>query len=273
MFSRKPQVRPRRMVISTEKGFDHFDYIDLGKWFEQEVDTIKQGHKNQTGLALLPDGRRVFVKRYQIKGPGQIIGFLLSGRNKASHCFNIAHRLIKLEIPVPKPLAAIRDLSGRPFSFYYICEALTGFATLREISRNSSDINPGMLNLITRIAELTARMHKSGIVHGDLKWPNIMIHSHLPFNIKLIDLDNTRPVNFPDDNLYALDLARFAVDMAENLPAPGLFAGYIRSYSHIAGIGVEQSIQAMLPYYYKIAGKHKKKYGHIVPDLNTLAEM
>lgn len=129
-----------------------------------------------------------------------------------------------------------------------------------------------MPSLMSRIAELIARMHKSGIIHGDLKWPNIMIAPDLSFSIKFVDLDNTRPVRYPKSRLYALDLARFAVDMAENLPVSSLFSTFISTYSKKSGIKTEQIIMDMQPYYQKISSKHKKKYGHEVMSLNSLAE-
>jgi len=265
------QKNTRKVALCSRENFELLDSVgSLEDWFERDVQKIKLGEKIQTGLALLPDGNRVFVKRYQARSIEQITAFLLSRRQKAEHCYNISRRLIASGIPVPEPLAVITDKSGLRLSSYYICQALSEFATLRTICRQRSEKKLYLLDLLTHISKLTAMMHKSGIVHGDLKWPNIMVHPGRSMNVRFIDLDNARPVKFPDNKLYALDLARFAVDMAENLPDPGQFSAFIEAYSQNTGIEVRQLINTMRPYFHKISKKHKKKYGRCITSLDAL---
>lgn len=269
ILSRIPSGTAPNIISSAAADFEYLESMDLERWFDREVDKIKLGKKNQTGLSATPDELRIFVKRYQLKGPVRIIDFLLTGNNRAAHCYNISRKLLELGVPVPEPLAAITDMSARPPCLYYICEALTDFVTLRKISKTKIVEKQNLFGLITCIAKLAAKMHKSGIVHGDLKWPNIMATTDLSI-IKFIDLDNAREISFPNNKLYTLDIARFAVDMAENMPEPGLFSAFMGSYAENSSIDAEQLVKNIYPYYRKISRKHEKKYGRSVPALSTL---
>jgi uncharacterized protein YdiU (UPF0061 family) len=64
--------------------------------------------------------------------------------------------------------------------------------------------------LVSRLAETIARWHLSGAVHGDLKWPNILVQktpgTYVCF---LIDLDQARMYSSPYIKGIRKDLERF----------------------------------------------------------------
>jgi len=121
------------------------------------------------------------------------------------------------------------------------------------------------------IAGDLARMHCLRVVHGDFKWSNILIAPGPEPEAWFVDLDNACLRSFPGNNCYALDLARFAVDMARFLPDPKFFRYSIDSYTAKTGLKAQDVIKAMIPFSHRRCIKHKRKNKPHSISLSSLA--
>ncbi len=251
---------------------DLIDAYDSPKrWFESQVIKIKQNEKIEAGLATALDGRKIFVKRYFVSGMCNKLAVLLC-RDKAHHALASARHLLQAGVSVPEHLGVFRDF-GRHSSVFLLCQALTEHTVLRGLlQKKKSNHSFDTAKLMDCIAVMIARMHRSGMVHGDLKWTNIMIFQGLEPDVRFVDLDNVSRIRFPGNSRYALDLARFAVDMAENMPSRKAFEVFMVAYSSSTGMDARVVLEDMRSFYKKISLKHKIKYGHNVLSLESLAE-
>lgn len=241
-----------------------------GCWLEQNMRTIKKNKRLEAGVATLPDGHNIFIKRYFISRlwPDLTSRFI---KRKVNQVMLISNRLIQAGVSLPQPLLSLHDFIIQPPSIFFISQALEGVHSLRRPLQDSQPHGkPYLYNLLDRIGENTARMHKAGIVHKDLKGTNIMVDSSSEPQVYFIDFDAARQINFPQDPLFARDLARLALEIAENQPDQKILSCLLSSYSHNTGIAPQELRKKMKPYYDQLCLKHKKKYGRAVPGFNQL---
>lgn len=263
-----------------QKPVNSLDIHDLagleknpGKWFEENVSRLRQNRKVQAGFASTGDGRKIFIKRYLLPWFWDRLALWLYS-DKAGTQFRISSLLIEAGINVPSPLAIYRDLAGSPPSVLYMCEALNSCHSLRSAIHDLKETDSQEIpSLMAHVAEMIARMHAMGVVHGDFKWGNILIAPGPGFDIWFVDLDNACPMDFPGKNRYALDLARFAVDMATYLPDPKIFAAFIHCYADNTGLNAADIIRAMVPFFKRRCRKNLQKKHKITSPawLSTLA--
>lgn len=237
-----------------------------GSWFEKNTRLLKDNEKIDAALVPGPHGRLFFVKRYRACMLWQRVFFRFF-RDQVRRSVVVSMRLAAARVPVPRPLAAVRDLGGRPPATYFICEALTDAVTLRHLVQNQMLTRAELDEMVDRLAGTMARMHGAGIVHGDMKWKNIMIRQIPEQSFYFIDLDTAGGMGLPGRRLYALDLARFAVDIAERTNSPELLRVFLDRYSRETGIETSRLISHMTRFYMKVSAKHRKKTGTITPPL------
>ncbi len=237
-----------------------------GSWFRTKARILKSNEKIDAGLVPGPDGMTFFVKRYRTARLWQRIMFRLF-RDHVARTLKISRKLIKAGISVPVPLAGIRDFGGKPPGAYFICQALTEAMPLRNMVNNNLITAGKLSKLLTRIAGALALMHGTGIAHGDMKWKNIMIRQVPEPDFLFIDLDTAARMGFSGSRLFALDLARFAVDIAETTNSQDLLRDFLTAYSRETGLEIPMLISKMKPFYRKISVKHKKKRGTETPPL------
>ncbi|MFO7728237.1 MAG: lipopolysaccharide kinase InaA family protein [Desulfonatronovibrio sp.] len=193
-----------------------------GQWLEQNTTPLKSSRKLKAGIATLPDGQNIFVKRYYVPKlcPG-ITSVMI--KKKVDRIMRISNHLLQAGVAVPKPYLVIRDFSVQRPSFFLVSQALQDVFFFRKALRqNQVRGASGLTTLLNRIGENTGKMHKAGVVHRDLKGTNIMTGSDPDQPIYFIDFDAARRFNFPDNHIFALDLARLALEIAENMPGPGV---------------------------------------------------
>ncbi len=237
-----------------------------GSWFEKNSRLLKNNEKIDAALVPGSDGRTFFVKRYHADRAWQKVFFRFF-RDQVRRSLLVSTLLANAGIPVPRPLAAIRDLGGKPAATYFVCEALTNAVTLRSMVQSHMLTPAELEDVVARLGRTMARMHRSGIVHGDMKWKNVMIRQDPKRCFYLIDLDTAGRMGLIRKRLYALDLARFAVDIAERTSSPELLRVFLNQYSRETGLDVSRLISHMTPFYSKISAKHKRKTGTITPPL------
>jgi tRNA A-37 threonylcarbamoyl transferase component Bud32 len=237
-----------------------------GSWFEKNIRLLKNNEKIDAALVPGPHDRVFFVKRYRARRLWQRVFFRFF-RDQVRRTLLVSRLLASAGVPVPRPLAAIRDFEGRLPATYFICEALTDAVTLRHLVQNQMLSRGELDHVMDRLAGTMAGMHGAGIVHGDMKWKNIMIRQNPKRCFYLIDLDTSGRMGFFRKRLYALDLARFAVDIAERTNSPDLMRTFLDRYSRETGIETSTLISHMTPFYAKVSAKHRKKTGTITPPL------
>lgn len=241
-----------------------------GQWLGQNTRPLKSSPKLEAGIATLADGQNIFVKRYYARGlcPGVTSVFI---KKKINRIMRISNHLIQAGVAVPEPYLVVRDFTVQPPSFFLVSQALEGMIFFRKALRQRQTLGvSGLTTLLNRIGENTGKMHKAGIVHRDLKGTNIMAGSNPDQPIYFIDFDSARRINFPANHVYALDLARLALEIAENKPGAGVLPSLLSAYSQSTGIDFPELIKKMRPYYDQLCVKHRRKYNRDVPDLEQL---
>ena len=239
---------------------------DLREWLNQSIDVIKSNEKKDSGRLIWPDGKTFFIKRFLLDSLLQKAVYFLF-RNHAEKSFRLSQELIDSGISVPFPVAVINDLDARKGSVWFICEDLTDTQTLKKHIKIHN--KPGYRKtLFERFAQEIADIHCSGFFHGDLKWKNIMIGPEPEHRSFYIDLDTAGKLRSFKDKRYALDLARFCIDIAEKCPGKSHVSDFITSYSQASGKKAGVVVRHMMAYHKRISSKHKAKYGSNIPPLN-----
>ncbi len=238
-----------------------------GSWFDNNVTMLKTGGNKVSGLIPGPDNQVFYIKRFQVNTFLQRISCLYWG-DQACKMFATSRKLIRAGISVSRPLAVIRDLKGEPGAVYFIAEALTDTTTMKKVIQKSIEDHETVRGLLFHAAAKIAEMHRAGFFHGDMKWKNIMLGPGPEFNLFFIDLDTVARLKSSRDRRYALDLARFSVDIAENENIKEYVSDFVQEYAGCAGLTPESVAADMKPYYNKISAKHKIKYGNDVPPLS-----
>ena len=156
-----------------------------------------------TDFGLLHD---LLVKRFNYRG---FLDFLLHRifNSRAKRLWNINLRLYEKGLPVPKPVAYIESSLKQKNSFF-ISFVIDNADNLGNIYRK------GILNIdkniLKQLAETVVTWHLKGAVHGDLKWPNILIQeNNNEYKIFFIDLDQSRLYSEPYPKGIIKDLKRF----------------------------------------------------------------
>lgn len=140
--------------------------------------------RNQVRLVNSEKGCLV-VKRYQKPRLIDAIAYFFGKRNKAIKAFIIGNRIIELGFATPKPIAAVTiKKSGFQTQSFFISEytpALSAKDILETPNFNRE--------LARRLGKFIARLHKKGILHGDLNGSNVLIDGN---SFSLIDTNRTR---------------------------------------------------------------------------------
>lgn len=144
-------------------------------------------HDGTTTVTVVGDAdRRWVVKRYNTKNAWHAFRRLFR-TSRAVNCWRAASRLREAGIETPRPVAAMEErrfgiLRGRS---WFISEYIAGVTLTQAIGQDAGDPAP----LVARAADIVLRLRTAGIVHGDLKATNFVVHGD---RIYLVDLDATR---------------------------------------------------------------------------------
>lgn len=130
----------------------------------------------------------LWVKRFNYRGPGHFIVKRIFG-SRAKRLFRISSQLYRKGLPVPEPVLFIEP-SFREKNAFFISTVISDSYSLREVHKK------GLLEknqpLVHRLAETLVQWHLSGAVHGDLKWPNILVREEDGgYQVYFVDLDQT----------------------------------------------------------------------------------
>lgn len=191
-------------LVESEQRCPLFDEL-----FEAPASVTARGrvlkHDGTTTVTVVGDPDRCWVvKRYNTKNAWHALRRLFR-TSRAVNCWRAASRLRKAGIDTPRPVAAMEErrfgiLRGRS---WFISEYIDGDTLAQAIGHDTGHPSP----LVAQAADIVLRLRTAGIVHGDLKATNFLVHGD---RIYLVDLDATRnPRGRRLEAGLRKDLARF----------------------------------------------------------------
>lgn len=171
--------------VRDEVGFLAPLIADPDAWIERGM-PLKRG-RSATLAHIELEGRRLVIKRYNIKGAGHALARAWRP-SRAWHAWLAGHRLRFLGIATPRPLALIErrlgPLRGRAWLITEYCEGPNLQETLAACA--DSGAPPGVLEAVRRLfTDLAAER----ISHGDLKATNFIWRGDA---LCVLDLDAMR---------------------------------------------------------------------------------
>lgn len=147
----------------------------------------------------------LLVKRFNYKGFFHFIMRLLFG-SRARRLYTISCELAEKGLPVPEPIA-YHDLTWKQRNAFYLSSVVDNamsFANLYLRGHFQSE------EIASLLGKAVAELHTAGVVHGDLKWTNILLQDDAGRKtIFFIDLDQTRLYKNPKMSGISRDLSRF----------------------------------------------------------------
>jgi len=178
--------------------------IEKGKFFFLKKADVSTVVGVMSGEAL---GREndLLVKRFNSKGFMDFL-FKKAFGSRAVRLWKINQRLYEKGLPVPVPVCYIEPTFRQRHSFF--------LSSVVENSINLSSLyNKGgsePLKVAPLVAKTIARWHLAGAVHGDMKWPNIVLRKNgEEWEIFFVDLDQTKLYKKPKIKGMIKDLVRF----------------------------------------------------------------
>jgi tRNA A-37 threonylcarbamoyl transferase component Bud32 len=170
---------------------------------------LKKDKRTVVGIVrgdVLGSPHDLCVKRFNYKG---FFNFLLkiSFGSRAKRLWKISHRLFESGLPVPQPFACIEP-SFRVKHSFFISSVIDDSKDLSFIFRNN--LSGKREDIALQLGKLMAEWHLAGAVHGDMKWPNIMLQDDgRDRRFFFVDLDQTKIFNRPNISGIKKDLIRF----------------------------------------------------------------
>lgn len=150
---------------------------------------LKPGSRTHAGVVEV-NGRQYVLKRYNCRG---WVYRLVNAfrRSRAVRTWLINWEFLVRGIPVPEPLVCLEERRCRLLERSYI---------LMEFVDEADSLRDRWRQLATRERErlseflgcFLGHMHRSGMLHGDLKWDNILVGANiLSPHARLVDLDGS----------------------------------------------------------------------------------
>ncbi len=184
---------------------------DLNSIIDKGESFLLKKHDLSTTVGILKSGdfglaRDLLVKRFNYRG---FFDFLLHKifSSRAKRLWKRNLRLYKKELPVPEPVFYTEG-SLRQKNSFFLSSVIEDAENLGIICRKG--LFRKDRELLKKLAQTTAEWHLKGAVHGDLKWPNILVQkSDAGYRVFLIDLDQSRLYSSPCIKGITKDLRRF----------------------------------------------------------------
>ena len=260
-----------RGKVVVESTMDHFllNHGNPDDLLVENSGLIKSSESTCSALVQIPaastagDLEPVFVKKFHFKG---IVHSLkpLFRPHRAQVMWRVSWHLLNHYIPVAEPEGYLIKQRG-PFCLkgYFFAKVLPKCSTLEEMAedldRLTLRLDPG--GLIETLVQNIARMHSSGVSHGDLKWSNILVHDEKN-ELWFVDLDSAElQRQSPSTKAIARDLARFLLSAQEAGIEEAVLERFLDEYTHhrkLSRARIDGPIDRILR---KLRHRHKKKYG------------
>ena len=161
--------------------------------------------------------RSVVVKRYNIKSARHRLWISLKRRSRGRLSWLNAQRLRLLGIPTAHPLLLLEERFGPMRGTAYLV-----MDDLGEQHLGAAVLTQGFAPFTSAASALFASLGRAGLIHGDAKATNFIVHRG---DLHLIDLDAMRPLDGRTHaRLFAKDIARFLENWDEHPDAKQAFA-------------------------------------------------
>lgn len=169
-------------------AFDNLDdfIAEIPVTFNETGTTIFIG-RNIVKSIIAPDGTELVVKRFGHLNLLRRIAYTTISHSKARRAYDIGLRFIELGFHTPTPVAYIEIYDdGLIVDCYFIslrCEGVQLFDSMVETPAYDAA-------MADRVAELMAKLHQSGAVHGDPNLKNIL-YDNKADRLTLIDTNRS----------------------------------------------------------------------------------
>ncbi len=230
-FRRLMLCRRTRFTPQMEAFLESPDAV-LGR---PETKRVKTGNTSTVSLVRIDD-RVLAVKRYNIKGISHGMKRCLR-RTRAARSWRNAHRLKKMGIETPEPVAMVeKRLGPLRFEAFYIGEYVGGPLAETYFADGAGHTK---VEDARRIADILGTLESDRISHGDLKASNIIVREEGPV---LLDLDAMREhrIRKRFEAARRKDLSRFFLNWKHYPRVEALFRGLILDREIGLHAGVEK---------------------------------
>lgn len=222
---------------------------DISGWMLQHTRLVKNDTYSLAGLLQL-DGKECFLKFYRYKSSLRKMLPVLGDR-RAVHSFKVSQTLVSTAVPVPEALSCLRIAEGS----LLLTAGIPCAISLGQLWRQQpSSQETGLL--MCESGKLIASLHRSGFVHGDCKWSNLLQSAE---RLYLVDLDAAATAT--RRRPYARDIARFTLNAEEQAVASRHYEQFLSSYLEHVGESRETVVQQALPYLRTFRERHQARYG------------
>jgi hypothetical protein len=167
---------------------------DIDLFIDKKTGFTLKKHDASTTVGIMKGSNFGFpcdllVKRFNYRGfLDFMIHRLFHGRARRLWSTNLL--LYRKGLPVPEPYT-YTEASLKQKNAFFLSSVIDDAESLSGWYRKG--IVAGNRGLVRKLAETVAHWHCSGAVHGDLKWPNILIQDNGgTYRCFFIDLDQTR---------------------------------------------------------------------------------
>lgn len=234
---------------------------DVEGWFSGPGEVLKEDGAIQVRLLQGRDGEKIFAKRFGAKDRLHVIKAVL-GHQRAPHLWRMTRAFQEAGLPVPAPFGYLLGGRGGGSTSYFFGEALTDVADLGTISRRRGDFVTWLsdIELMARVGETIATMHRKGLTHGDTKWTNIAVDEGTG-QFWLLDLDSARRIRRHQSRRMWKDVARFLVSAIEAGMGADATGRYLSAYAATRGIPPYVVDRGIKPLMASIIARHRRQYG------------
>lgn len=156
--------------------------------------------------------KRYFYKTYQPKGVLYGVKNIFR-RSRAARAWHYAEVFARLAIPTIPPVLCLEKRWCRLLGpAYLVFPMMEGWDNLLNQWGQLADDRKKECMAVS--GDLIGRMHRHGLLHGDLNWRNLLFSTGTdPIQGAIIDLDGCKTNNNQDIHLMQSDLAHFVRDI------------------------------------------------------------
>jgi tRNA A-37 threonylcarbamoyl transferase component Bud32 len=174
---------------------------------------LKPGSRTHAGVVEI-GGAKYVLKRYNCRGWGYRFGNAFR-RSRAVRTWLVNWEYLVRGVPVPEPLLCLEERRCRLLERSYV---------LMDYVENTCSLRDrwGQLDAADKVrfgeffGDLLGKMHRVGMLHGDLKWDNILVAAEPSMETaRLVDLDGSSTMTRFIQARAKNDFARFLKDLAK----------------------------------------------------------
>lgn len=161
-------------------------------------------------------GLSYFFKRYNCLGFGYQVKNIFR-QSRALKSWSAGWKWLELGLPTPRPIACMEERSLRLLGrSYLLFESIVGAHSLLDAWEKLDGAR--QRQVLNSLGTEIGKMHRYGVLHGDMNWRNIMIRdSSGSLEVFFVDLDGCCFSSKVTKARAQKDMAHFFRDMQRNL--------------------------------------------------------